>query len=277
MIKYVSLPQTLHGGESLHSEGVMTREPLVAGNWKMNHLVAAAVETVQALRPLVAGTSGVEIVVCPAFTALYAVGRALVGSNIALGAQDCYIKESGAYTGEISPQMLRDVGCTWTIVGHSERRQYFGESDEFLNAKLRFALESGLKVMYCIGETLEERRTGEMNNVLTRQVSEGLKGLKEPDFGNLAIAYEPVWAIGTGVTATPEQAQEAHGFVRGLVREHFGESVAERLRIQYGGSVKPDNAADLMRMPDVDGSLVGGASLKANDFAAIVKASQIQD
>ncbi|MCL4692523.1 MAG: triose-phosphate isomerase [Candidatus Hydrogenedentes bacterium] len=249
------------------------RRPLVAGNWKMNHLVGTAVETANALKALVADVDSADIVICPVFTALDAVGKALAGSNIQLGAQNCYLKESGAYTGEISPQMLLDVGCAWTIVGHSERRQYFGETDEVLNQKLKFALGAGLKVMFCIGETLEEREGGKMNDVLIRQVTHGLQGLAESDFANLSVAYEPVWAIGTGVTATPDQAQEAHAFVRGLVKDQFGATVADGLRIQYGGSVKPDNAAELMAKPDVDGSLVGGAALKADSFAGIVKAS----
>ncbi|GMV90833.1 MAG: triosephosphate isomerase [Candidatus Hydrogenedentota bacterium] len=239
----------------------------------MNHLVGTAVETANALKALVADVDSADIVICPVFTALDAVGKALAGSNIQLGAQNCYLKESGAYTGEISPQMLLDVGCAWTIVGHSERRQYFGETDDILNQKLKFALGAGLKVMFCIGETLEEREGGKMNDVLIRQVTHGLQGLAESDFANVSVAYEPVWAIGTGVTATPDQAQEAHAFVRGLVKDQFGATVADGLRIQYGGSVKPDNAAELMAKPDVDGSLVGGAALKADSFAGIVKAS----
>ena len=238
----------------------------------MHKLVGEAVETVSALKPLVADTANVDIVVCPTYTALYAVGQALKGSNIELGAQNAYTQESGAYTGEVAPQMLLDVGCAWTIIGHSERRQYFRESDEFLNEKLRFAIESGLKVMFCIGESLDERQGGKMNDVLSRQVSKGLAGLAEADFERMAIAYEPIWAIGTGVTATPDQAEEAHAFVRGLVREQFGETIAGQLRIQYGGSVKPDNAAELMAKENVDGALVGGASLKADSFAAIIKA-----
>jgi len=249
------------------------RKPLVAGNWKMNNLVAESLALVDDLKNLLEGADGVDIVVCPVFTALYPVAEALKGSNIELGAQNCYMKESGAYTGEISPQMLKDAGCAWTIIGHSERRQYFNESDGFLNEKLRFALASGLKVMFCIGETLEERESGKMNDVLVRQVTNGLMGLSEANFDNTAIAYEPVWAIGTGVTATPEQAEEAHAFVRGLVQDQFGEGVASKVRIQYGGSVKPDNVASLMANPNVDGSLVGGASLKADSFAEIVKKS----
>lgn len=249
------------------------RKPLVAGNWKMNKRVSEAVDMVNALKPLVEDVDAADVVVCPPFTALHAVAHALKGSRIQLGGQNAYMKESGAYTGEVSPQMLLDVGCSWVILGHSERRQYFQEADDFLNQKLRFALASGLKVMFCIGETLEERQSGKMNDVLVRQITEGLKGLTDKDFAQVAIAYEPVWAIGTGVTATPSQAQEAHAFVRGRVRGLFGETVAGRVRIQYGGSVKPDNAAELMAEPDVDGFLVGGASLKADDFAAIVRAA----
>ncbi len=251
----------------------MARRPLVAGNWKMNHLIGQSVATAQALKSLVADVAGVEIVICPVFTALQPVALELKGSNIQLGAQNCYLKESGAFTGEISPQMLLDAGCQWTIIGHSERRQYFNETDDILNKKLKFALSAGLKVMFCIGETLEEREGGKMEDVLARQVTYGLQSLAVENFPNISIAYEPVWAIGTGVTATPEQAQDAHAFVRGLVRDQFGETVASELRIQYGGSVKPDNAAELMAKPDVDGSLVGGAALKADSFAGIVKAS----
>ncbi|GMW00301.1 MAG: triosephosphate isomerase [Candidatus Hydrogenedentota bacterium] len=239
----------------------------------MNLLVKDAVDLATALKGLTAGVSGVEVVVCPTFVCLNAVAQALKGSNVALGGQNCYLKEKGAFTGEISPQMLKDVGCTWTIIGHSERRQYFGETDQTLNEKLKFALAAGLKVMFCIGETLEEREGGKMNAVLTRQVTEGLKGLSEADFASVSVAYEPVWAIGTGVTASPEQAEEAHAFVRELVRKQFGGTVADGLRIQYGGSVKADNAAELMAKPNVDGALVGGAALQAEGFAAIVKAA----
>jgi triosephosphate isomerase len=249
----------------------MPRRTLVAGNWKMNHWVAQSVATANTLKALVADVLSADIVICPVFTALHAVGQAVSGSNVQLGGQNCYLKESGAFTGEISPQMLKDAGCTWTIVGHSERRQYFAEKDELLNQKLKFALSAGLKVMFCIGEMLEERESGRMHEVLVRQVTDGLQGLSAADFGGVAIAYEPVWAIGTGVTASPDQAQDAHEFVRGLVRDQFGETVADAVRILYGGSVKPDNARELMGQPDVDGFLVGGASLKADSFAAIVR------
>lgn len=242
----------------------------------MNLLTAEAVALVEALKPAAAATEGVEVVVCPVFTVLQRVVEAAAGSAISVGGQNCYFKESGAYTGEIAPQMLRDAGCEWVIIGHSERRTIFGETDAVLNEKLRFALANGLKVMFCIGETLEERESGAMNDVLIRQVTEGLKGLSEGDFASMSIAYEPVWAIGTGVTATPDQAQEAHAFVRSLVAREFGDAVAQALRIQYGGSVKASNVAELMSQPDVDGSLVGGASLEADSFSAIITGSMPQ-
>lgn len=248
------------------------RKPLVAGNWKMHKTIAEAAALVDELKPLVTGVDSVDIVVCPVATALQAASKAAVGSSIEVGGQNCYHEESGAFTGELSPQMLADAGCAWAIIGHSERRAIFGEQDELLNKKARFAVDSGLKVMFCIGETLDEREGGKMNDVLKRQVTEGLKGLSPAQFASLAIAYEPVWAIGTGVTATPQQAEEAHAFVRGIVAETFGNEVAEPLRIQYGGSVNPGNAAELMANPNVDGALVGGASLEAESFAAIVKA-----
>ena len=251
------------------------RRPIVAGNWKMNLLVGDALSLVEELKRLLAYAPDVEIVICPPYTALYPVGQAIEGSAIALGGQDCYLVEKGAYTGEISPYMLKDAGCTWTIVGHSERRRHFNETDEFLNSKLKFALSSGLKVIFCVGETLEERENGEMDEVLRRQVGKGLGGLDEADFERLVIAYEPVWAIGTGLTASPDQAEEAHGFVRALVREQFDESVSDGLRIQYGGSVKPENVDELMEKENVDGALVGGASLKPDSFAAIVKAGVV--
>ena len=250
------------------------RTPLIAGNWKMNLLTGPAVDLVNQLKPLVQGASNVEVVVCPVFTVLPSVRDALKGSAIALGGQNCYHEESGAYTGEVSPQMLKDAGCSWVIIGHSERRTLFGEGDQLLNKKLHYALKSGLKVMFCVGETLEEREGGKMEDVLKRQTAKGLEGLSEGDFANVAVAYEPVWAIGTGKVATPEQAQEAHAFVRGVVRNMFGGNIADSLRIQYGGSVKADNAAGLLSNPDVDGALVGGAALSADNFAGIVNAAR---
>lgn len=241
----------------------------------MNKLLGESVSLAQGVLAEVADIANVTVVVCPVSTAVAAVSEAVKSSPVAVGGQNCYVRESGAFTGEVSPQMLRDAGCSWCIVGHSERRQYFGEDDAFLNEKLRFALDAGLRVMFCIGETLEERESGKMDEVLRRQVMEGLAGLSPEDFDDVVVAYEPVWAIGTGVTATPEQAQAAHAFVRGLVRAQHGDTVAAGLRIQYGGSVKPDNAAELMSQPDVDGALVGGASLEAESFAAIVRAASV--
>ncbi|MFA7692136.1 MAG: triose-phosphate isomerase [Candidatus Hydrogenedentes bacterium] len=248
------------------------RKVFIAGNWKMNKMVEEAVALAEVLKAQVGRVSDLDMAVCPTYTALYAVGKALAGSTIQLGAQDAYIKESGAFTGEISPQMLIDVGCSWTIIGHSERRHILGESDSFLNEKLRFALASNLNVMFCIGETLDERKGGSMEKVLERQVLEGLKGLTAADLERVVIAYEPVWAIGTGETATPEQAEETHVFVRSLINKSFGPEAAQALRIQYGGSVKPDNARDLIACPNIDGFLVGGAALQAESFAGIINA-----
>lgn len=246
--------------------------PIVAGNWKMNKKVGEALELVNNLKTLVKNITEVNIVVCPPFTALYPVGQAIKNTNIELGGQNCYLKESGAYTGEISPQMLIDVGCTWTILGHSERRQYFNETDTFLNQKLKYVLTTGLKVMFCVGETLEERENNLTESVLRRQIIEGLRDLRPEDLTKVVIAYEPVWAIGTGKNATPEQAQEAHAFIRTLIKKEFGEETAKNLPIQYGGSVKPENAKDLISQEDVNGFLVGGASLNAESFAQIIKA-----
>lgn len=251
----------------------MSRTPVIAGNWKMNLTSAAAAAAASAVAEGAAGLTGVEVILCPTFTSLHAAHAGLADSSVvALGAQNCYHEESGAFTGEISPQMLLDSGCSWCIIGHSERRAIFGEGDALLNRKLIYALDCGLKVMFCIGETLEERESGAMNAVLARQVSQGLAGLGAAHFDALVLAYEPVWAIGTGVTASPEQAEEAHEFVRGLVAAQFGDAIAGALRIQYGGSVKPDNAAELISKPNVDGFLVGGASLKADSFLGIVRA-----
>jgi triosephosphate isomerase (TIM) len=249
------------------------RTPIVAGNWKMNKTCVDAVSLATGLKDKLAGFEGVEVVVCPVATVLNPVSGALADTQIEVSGQNCYHAESGAFTGELSPQMLQDAGCTWTLLGHSERRQLFGETDALLNEKLKFTLASGLKIMFCIGETLEEREGSTMNEVLTRQLVEGLKGISDDDFSSIVVAYEPVWAIGTGLTATPEQAEEAHAFVRNVVNDNFNGTVADGLRIQYGGSVKPDNAAELLGQPNVDGALVGGAALDAEGFAAIVRAA----
>ncbi len=247
------------------------RTPMIAGNWKLHKTRAETRQLLEELKTGLAGLQGVEVVVAPPFTALETAAATLAGSAIALSAQNCYPEASGAFTGEVSPQLLKDAGCAWVIVGHSERRQLFGESDAFVNRKVHALVQAGLGVILCIGETLAEREGGEMFAVLRRQVVEGLAGLPAAAMAGLVIAYEPVWAIGTGRTASDAQAQEAHAFVRGLLAEQFGAGIAAATRILYGGSVKPDNVDGLMAQPDVDGALVGGASLKAADFVRIAR------
>jgi triosephosphate isomerase len=249
----------------------MKRRPIVAGNWKMNMLVAEAEALVKALLSGLRGTEGVDVVVAPPFPALYPVGRLLRGSPIALAAQNLHWEASGAYTGEVSASMLLDVGCRYVIVGHSERRQYFGETDETANRRVRAALAAGLEPILCVGEVLEERRAGRTWEVVGGQIRRGLAGVSRSDAARLVLAYEPVWAIGTGETATPEQAQEVHARMRALMAELYDEPLAQALRIQYGGSVKADNARGLLDQPDVDGALVGGASLKAEAFLGIIR------
>ena len=247
------------------------RKPFIAGNWKLNKTVAEALELANGLKQQVADVRDVDIVVGPVFTALHPVAESLKGSNIAVAAQNCYLENTGAYTGEVSPLMLKDVGCRYVIIGHSERRQIFRESDDFINQKIKAALAEGLEAIFCIGETLEEREADKTWDVLKTQLRDGLKDLSQDDMKKIVIAYEPVWAIGTGKTATGDQAQEAHAYVRGQVRELLDQATADAVRILYGGSVKPDNVDGLMAKPDIDGTLVGGASLKADDFARIVK------
>jgi triosephosphate isomerase len=215
----------------------------------------------------------VTVAVCPPFVYLQSVTMALRSSNIAVGAQDIYFESKGAFTGEISSSMLKDVGCSYCLSGHSERRHVIGESDELINKKVAAAIAGGLLPILCVGELLEEREASQTNEVVTRQVKEGLAGLSAEKLEAVTIAYEPVWAIGTGLTATPEQAQEVHEFIRNLLGQLYDENIAEEIRILYGGSVKPSNAADLMGQKDIDGSLVGGASLKADDFLAIIQAA----
>jgi triosephosphate isomerase len=235
----------------------------------MHKTVQEAVELVRELKELVSDVKDRDILVCPPFTALYAVSRELEGSNIALGAQNMFYEEKGAFTGEISPLMVKDVGCSYVILGHSERRHIFSETDELINKKVLSAVNHGLIPILCVGETLQEREEDKTKEVIERQVKEGLKGLNETS--EFVIAYEPVWAIGTGKTATPELAEEVHSFIREILAEMFGKEKADSIRILYGGSVKPENAAGLMSQPNIDGSLVGGASLKAESFAKIVK------
>lgn len=245
------------------------RTPMIAGNWKLHKNLEESAALVGELIPAVAGNQGVEIVVAPVYTALCKVAEKIAGSNIKLAAQNCYPEPQGAFTGEVSPALLKDVGCQYVIIGHSERRQLFGESDELINRKARALADAGLGVIFCIGETLEEREAEQMFDVLRRQVRFGLKNLSAGQMQNVVVAYEPVWAIGTGKTASNEQAQEAHAFIRALLAEHYDAKIAGATRILYGGSVKPDNVDGLMAQPDVDGALVGGASLKAADFARI--------
>jgi len=253
----------------------MARLPFIAGNWKMNKTVGEAVDLVRELQEAISGVKEVEVAVAPPFTALYAVRRELEGSRIRLAAQNLYWEEKGAFTGEISPLMLKEVGCNYVIIGHSERRQYFGETDETVNRRIKAALAQGLKVIFCIGETLKEREEGRTFLVIERQIEGGLKGLGDNEMRDIVIAYEPVWAIGTGKTATPEQAEEVHRFIRGKVEKLYSRKVSEEMRIQYGGSVTPENIKGLMNQPNIDGALVGGTSLKAESFSKIVRFKEL--
>jgi len=255
---------------------VTLRRPIIAGNWKMFKTLSEAAALVEAVKPLDALSSGVEVVVCPPFTALAQVVEVLRGTNIAVGAQDVYWEDSGAFTGEISPVMLKDIGCRYVIIGHSERRQFFGETDEKVNRKLKAVLAHELLPIMCVGETLAEREAGLTEQVIHTQMKAGLAGLTPDQAGRLVIAYEPVWAIGTGKTASDGDAQQVIGYIRSLVKEWFGVSVAAQVRIQYGGSVKPGNTAGLMTQPDIDGALVGGASLEAVSFMGIVQAVAVR-
>lgn len=248
----------------------MSRKPIIAGNWKLNMLKAESAALAAGVVAAVGAKEDVEVVLCPTFTALDTVAAAIAGSKVAMGAQDCYWEEKGAFTGQIAPSMLKDAGCAFVIVGHSERRQYFGETDATINKKAKALYAAGLTPIICVGETLEERETGKMETVITTQVRGTLADLEAAQVAASVIAYEPVWAIGTGKVATKEQAQEVHALIRKLVAELFGAAVAEAVRIQYGGSVKADNAAELMAQPDIDGALVGGAALKADSFAGII-------
>lgn len=249
------------------------RRKVVAGNWKMNKTVPEALALVRELKGMVASVQNVEVVVAPPFVALHAVAQELAGSNLRLAAQNCHWEASGAFTGEVSASMLKDVGCTYVILGHSERRQFFGETDETVNKRTRAVLKAGLTPIVCVGETLAEREANRTLEVVERQVAGALAGFSAAEVAGFVLAYEPVWAIGTGRTATSEQAQEVHAAIRAQLGRLYDGATAGQVRIQYGGSVKPDNAAELMGKPDVDGALVGGASLKAGDFAAIVRAA----
>ena len=247
------------------------KKPFIAGNWKMNTNSASAVALAAGLAKELSSVDTVDVAVCPPFVYLQSVAAALSASNIALGSQNVYFEEKGAFTGETSCAMLKDTSCTHAIIGHSERRHVLGETDAMINKKISAAISGSLLPIFCVGELLEERQGGTTNEVVASQIKNGLEGICSESIQSVTVAYEPVWAIGTGLTATPEQAQEVHAMIRGLLADLYGSEIAQEIRIQYGGSAKPENTAELMAQPDVDGLLVGGASLKVEDFAAMVK------
>ena len=249
------------------------RKPFVVGNWKMNLSLKGAVELARGLRKNLAGLREIDLAVCPPSVFLQAVSAALEGSNLLVGAQNMCWAECGAFTGEVGAAMLKDVGCRCVILGHSERRHVFGEKDSEINAKMKAALAGGLDPICCVGEKLDERDAGRIEEVIKRQVQSGLDGVTAEQMGRVTIAYEPVWAIGTGRNATPAQAQDVHVLIRSLLAAKYDTDVAAAVRIQYGGSVKPENAKELMAVPDIDGFLVGGASLKVDSFAAVARAA----
>jgi triosephosphate isomerase (TIM) len=244
------------------------REWIVAGNWKMHNTIAESIALAKAIKEGTTNLKNGEVIIAPTFTALFSVGETIKGSNVSLAAQNMYCEDKGAFTGEISPGMLKDIGCTYVIIGHSERRKYFHEQDNDVNLKVKKALTTGLTPIMCVGETDEEREKGVTQNVVGRQVKQGLAGVEKIE--NVVIAYEPVWAIGTGKVATSAQAQEVHAFIRGILKENYG-NASNDVRILYGGSVTKDNIGDLIAMEDIDGALVGGASLKADGFLDIIQ------
>lgn len=245
------------------------RRPLIAGNWKMNTDRAGAISLAKSVAERAASVPGVDLVLCPPAVYLIPVAEAIWGSSVALGAQNMYHEGNGAFTGELSAAMLLDVGCRYVILGHSERRQLFGETDAAVNKKVLAAMAAGLRPIVCVGELLAEREAGRTGQVIRTQVEGSLAGLSAEQMGQVVIAYEPVWAIGTGKVATPEQAEEVHKDLRKLIAARYNSGLADKVPIQYGGSVKPGNAAELLSQPDIDGALVGGASLKADDFLGI--------
>ncbi|MFC1584767.1 triose-phosphate isomerase [Fibrobacterota bacterium] len=249
------------------------RRKIIAGNWKMNKAIADAGALASEITQKAGSLTGPEIVLCPTNLAVSKVAETVKGTNCILGAQDVHWEDDGAYTGKVSASMLKDAGVEYVIIGHSEQRQYFHETDETVNRKVKKALETGLKPIVCVGETLEEREGGKTEGVVETQVKGAYAGISEEDAAKTVIAYEPVWAIGTGKTATTEQAQEVHAFIRGLLAQLYSQGTADGIRIQYGGSMKPDNAAELLSQPDVDGGLIGGAALKADSFIGIIEAA----
>ena len=251
----------------------MMRIPIIAGNWKMHKTVAQSLEFVDEILPLTAEIKGVKVVLCPPFTALYPVGQRLQGTHIEMGAQNVFWADEGAYTGEISPLMLKDTGSKYVIVRHSERRQQFKETDEDINQKLKSLLQAGLWPILCVGETLEQRQAGNAQQVVKKQLEDGLRGV-ETTGNDLVVAYEPVWAIGTGVNASSEDAQDMIGFIRQELAGKFSQEIAQRVRILYGGSVKVNNIEEFMRQPDIDGALIGGASLQVESLAEIARRAE---
>lgn len=273
----------------LWARGVeMARKPFIAGNWKMNKTIEEGVALVEELKGMVAGVDDVDIAVCPTFVSLYKIGKKIKDSNIMLGGQNTFWKESGAWTSQISPQMLKDVGCQWVIIGHSETRgrfgtvdaeleqvlDYFGEKDQTVNMKAKYAFEAGLTPIIACGELLSEREAGKTDEVITEQMKTDLAGFTHEQAMKMVIAYEPVWAIGTGEVCDSDEADRVCGVIRGIIKDMYGAEVADAVRIQYGGSVKPDNAKELLSKPNIDGALVGGAALKASDFAAIIEGAR---
>ena len=246
------------------------RRVIIAGNWKMNKNISESIDLANSIKRAVVDVEEVEIVLCPPFTSLSDVNEIILETNVKLGAQDLYWEKEGAFTGEISAGMLKNVGCEYVLIGHSERRQFFGETNQTVNRKLKSALAEGLKPIVCVGEKLDERKAGRAFDVVKDHVANSLAGISKNDMLKTVIAYEPVWAIGTGVNATKDEAQEVHKYIRGILKDLFGRETASSVRIQYGGSVKPDNIKELMSQADVDGALVGGASLKAESFCAII-------
>lgn len=255
----------------------MIRKKLIAGNWKMNRTSSDAADLVKDIVTEVGRSNGVDVVVCPPFTSLETVGKAIEGSSIRLGAQNMHPERSGAYTGEVSAEMLRSLFASYVILGHSERRTYFGDTDAFVNQKVIAALKAELKPILCVGETLAERESGSTLKVVQTQLEAGLEGVNKDQATSIVIAYEPVWAIGTGKVATSEQAQEVHAFIRDLLGKLFGANLAGKVRILYGGSMKPSNAAELLAQPDIDGGLIGGASLEARSFVDLIKAASASE
>ena len=251
----------------------MSRKYFIAGNWKMNKTAAEATALIKAINEKAGSQTKVDVAVCPPFTALDAASKALAGSTVKLGAQNMYFEKSGAYTGEIAAEMLKEFGCTYVILGHSERREYFKECNCLINKKVKAVLANGMNPILCVGEKLEEREAGKTLDIVSEQTVKGLEGLTAAEAEKVVIAYEPVWAIGTGKTATPAMAQKVHAAIRKILADTFGAEVAEKMQILYGGSMKPENADALLAEKDIDGGLIGGAALKADSFVALIESA----